>query len=76
MLFWGILGAMITRGGFILAGVALVARFHWVIYLLGAFLIWTGFKMAVSTDTDVHPVPEPRRALLPPPLPGDATVLG
>ena len=59
VLFWGILGAMITRGGFILAGVALVARFHWVIYLLGAFLIWTGYKMAVSTGSDVHPSRNP-----------------
>lgn len=59
VLFWGILGAMITRGAFILAGVALVTRFHWVIYLLGAFLIWTGYKMAVSTDSDVHPSKNP-----------------
>jgi tellurite resistance protein TerC len=59
VLFWGILGAMITRGGFILAGVAIVTRFHWVIYLLGAFLIWTGYKMAVSTETNVHPSKNP-----------------
>ena len=59
VLFWGILGAMITRGAFILAGVAIVTRFHWVIYLLGAFLIWTGYKMAVSADTDVHPSRNP-----------------
>ncbi len=59
VLFWGILGAMITRGAFILAGVAIVTRFHWVIYLLGLFLIWTGYKMAVSTGTDVHPSRNP-----------------
>jgi tellurite resistance protein TerC len=59
VLFWGILGAMITRGGFILAGVAIVTRFHWVIYLLGLFLMWTGYKMAVSTETDVHPSKNP-----------------
>ena len=76
VLFWGILGAMITRGGFILAGVAIVTRFHSVIYLLGAFLIWTGYKMAVSTETDVHPFKNPIVEVLPSPLAGDAPATG
>lgn len=45
VLFWGILGALVMRGGFILAGVALVRRFHWILYLFGAFLVYTGFKL-------------------------------
>src|SRR5581483_3026183 len=42
VLFWGVLGAMVLRGAFILAGVALIQRFHWVLYLFGAFLVYTG----------------------------------
>jgi tellurite resistance protein TerC len=45
VLFWGIIGALIMRGVFIWAGVALVARFHWILYLFGVFLIWTGFQL-------------------------------
>ncbi|HET6936556.1 MAG TPA: TerC family protein [Candidatus Angelobacter sp.] len=45
VLFWGIIGALIMRGVFIIAGVALVRRFHWIIYLFGAFLVYTGFKL-------------------------------
>lgn len=45
VLFWGILGALVMRGAFILAGVALIHRFHWIIYVFGAFLVYTGFKL-------------------------------
>lgn len=45
VLFWGILGALITRATFILSGVALVSRFHWVMYLFGAFLVYAGVKL-------------------------------
>src|SRR6478735_12045939 len=45
VLFWGIIGALIMRGLFIGAGVALVQRFHWILYAFGVFLIWTGFKL-------------------------------
>jgi tellurite resistance protein TerC len=45
VLFWGIIGALIMRGLFIWAGVALVQRFHWILYLFGVFLIWTGFQL-------------------------------
>ena len=54
-LFWGILLALITRGVFIFAGVALISRFHWVMYIFGAFLIVTGIKMALNKQTEVHP---------------------
>lgn len=45
VLFWGILGALIMRGVFILVGVSLVKRFEWLLYLLGVFLVYTGFKL-------------------------------
>jgi tellurite resistance protein TerC len=45
ILFWGIIGAIIMRGVFIFAGVALIQKFDWVMYLFGAFLIYTGIKM-------------------------------
>jgi tellurite resistance protein TerC len=46
ILFWGILGALVMRAVFIFAGIALIEKFHWVIYLFGAFLIFTGIRMA------------------------------
>jgi tellurite resistance protein TerC len=55
VLFWGILGALIMRGMFIIVGAALLHRFHWVIYLFGAFLVFTGIKMLVKEETAVHP---------------------
>ena len=50
ILFWGVLGALILRAVFILVGGALLARFHFLIYLLGAFLMYTGVKMGLSGD--------------------------
>lgn len=50
VLFWGIIGAMIMRGVFILAGVALVNRFHWILYAFGAFLVYSGFKLMTETE--------------------------
>ena len=55
ILFWGILGALVFRLSFILAGVALLQRFHWLVYVLGAFLVYTAVRLAVSKDTEVHP---------------------
>ncbi len=54
-LFWGILLALVTRGVFIFAGVALITAFNWVMYIFGAFLIFTGIKMALNKQTEVHP---------------------
>lgn len=54
-LFWGILLALITRGVFIFAGVALINTFSWIMYIFGAFLIFTGIKMAFNKQTEVHP---------------------
>jgi tellurite resistance protein TerC len=61
ILFWGILGALVLRGIFILAGAALLAKFHFLMYVLGAFLVYTGIKMATSgsepeIDPDQNPV--------------------
>jgi tellurite resistance protein TerC len=55
VLFWGILGALVMRATFILAGVALLERFHWVIYVFGAFLIVTGLKMALFRNAEMDP---------------------
>ena len=54
-LFWGILMALATRAVFIFAGVALINTFSWVMYIFGAFLIFTGIKMALNKQTEVHP---------------------
>jgi tellurite resistance protein TerC len=59
VLFWGILGALIMRVIFITAGVALIQRLHWVIYIFGAFLILTGLKMALKKDREIHPEKNP-----------------
>ena len=48
VLFWGVLGALLLRGVFILAGAALLARFHFLIYFLGAFLVYTGVRMGLA----------------------------
>jgi tellurite resistance protein TerC len=55
VLFWGILGAMVMRIAFILAGSVLLARFHWILYVFGLFLIVTGFKLLFQKETEVHP---------------------
>ena len=55
VLFWGILGALIMRAIFIFAGVALLAAFHWIIYIFGAFLIFTGVKMLFHDEAQVEP---------------------
>lgn len=59
VLFWGVVGALITRGLFILVGSALMARFHWIIYVFGAFLVYTAVKLALGKDTEVHPQNNP-----------------
>jgi tellurite resistance protein TerC len=59
VLFWGILGALIMRGAMIAAGTALIKQFHWIIYVFGAFLIFTGIKLAFSGDEQVHPEKNP-----------------
>jgi tellurite resistance protein TerC len=55
VLFWGILGAIVMRLIFILAGIELIHRFDWVIPVFGAFLVYTGYKLARHGDIEVHP---------------------
>jgi tellurite resistance protein TerC len=59
VLFWGILGALLMRGAFIAAGAALLANFHWIIYIFGAFLVVTGVKMALVRSEGIHPERNP-----------------
>lgn len=59
VLFWGILGALIFRGIFIALGAILIAKFHWVIYIFGAFLVFTGIKMAWAKDKKLDPESNP-----------------
>ena len=59
VLFWGILGALIMRALFILIGTALIQKFHWIIYLFGAFLVFTGIKLLAHREGEVHPERNP-----------------
>lgn len=56
VLFWGILGALIMRGTMILVGAALISRYHWILYLFGAFLVITAIRMLMAKgESDSHP---------------------
>ncbi len=64
ILFWGVLGAIIMRAVFILVGVTLITKFHWIIYVFGGFLLITGAKMAFSEKKELHPEKNPVIRLL------------
>lgn len=64
VLFWGILGAVVLRGVFILAGTAVVERFHWVLYLFGIFLLWTGGKLLFSSEDEEESNIEESRSVI------------
>ena len=59
VLFWGIIGALLMRGGMIAAGTFLITKFHWIIYVFGAFLIFTGIRMATHDESDIEPEANP-----------------
>jgi tellurite resistance protein TerC len=59
VLFWGIVGALITRGIFILAGVSLIRRFEWITYVFGALLVFSGLKLLRQGDEEIHPERNP-----------------
>lgn len=59
VLFWGILGALVMRVIFILTGVELIHRFHWLIYIFGGFLVYTGIRMLTSGDLKINPEKNP-----------------
>jgi len=64
VLFWGIIGALLMRGTLIAVGATLLKEFHWIIYVFGAFLIFTGIKMALHRNEEVHPENNPLIRLL------------
>lgn len=59
VLFWGILGALVMRVIFILAGVELIHKFHWLIYIFGGFLVVTGIRMLTTGDAKLEPEKNP-----------------
>ena len=59
VLFWGIIGALVMRGILIAVGAALLKEFHWIIYIFGGFLIFTGIRMAFHRDEEIHPENNP-----------------
>src|SRR3954463_8642742 len=59
ILFWGILGALIMRGGMIGLGAYLIHRFDWLLYVFGAFLVWTGYRMARQDERAIEPEANP-----------------
>ncbi|HEX7314941.1 MAG TPA: TerC family protein [Pyrinomonadaceae bacterium] len=59
VLFWGVLGALVMRMTMIGIGATLVERFHWILYIFGAFLIYTGFKMLKQDEADANPEDNP-----------------
>jgi tellurite resistance protein TerC len=59
ILFWGIVGAVLTRGLFIAVGAVVINRFHWVLYILGAFLVYAAVKIVVSRDKEIDPSKNP-----------------
>src|SRR5215211_2949974 len=59
VLFWGVLGALIMRGAMIGAGAYLIARFHWILYIFGAFLVITAIRMATQDERAIKPEANP-----------------
>jgi tellurite resistance protein TerC len=59
VLFWGVAGALVLRGIFIALGAQLLERYDWMVYVFGAFLIYTGIRMAFHRDEEVHPERNP-----------------
>jgi tellurite resistance protein TerC len=64
VLFWGVVGALVLRAAFIAAGATLLDQFHWTIYVFGAFLVFTGVRMARSKGTHVDPGRNPLLRLM------------
>ena len=59
VLFWGIVGALVMRAVFILLGVALIHKFHWIMYIFGFFLLYTGFKLVFGKEKEIEPEKNP-----------------
>src|SRR5207237_9679742 len=59
VLFWGIIGALIMRAVFILLGISLIRRFHWIVYAFGALLVYSGIRLFSEEGSEVHPEKNP-----------------
>ena len=59
VLFWGVLGALVMRAAMIFLGAALIRNFNWVVYIFGAFLVFTGIRMFRQEETEIHPEQNP-----------------
>lgn len=59
VLFWGILGALLMRALFIMTGISLLSHFHWIMYIFGGILVFTGIKMAFQGDEEINPEHNP-----------------
>lgn len=59
VLFWGILGALVMRATFILLGVGLIKRFHWITYFFGLLLVYSGIKLFRQQEAEIHPEKNP-----------------
>lgn len=59
VLFWGILGALVMRGSMIAAGAFLIRQFHWIMYVFGVFLIYSGIRMALHKEHEIEPEANP-----------------
>jgi tellurite resistance protein TerC len=64
VLFWGILGALVMRGAMIVAGAYLIEQFHWILYVFGGFLVFTGIRMATQGEHELEPDANPVIRLL------------
>jgi tellurite resistance protein TerC len=59
VLFWGIVGALVMRGVFIVVGIGLIRRFHWIIFLFGAFLVYSGIRLLGEKEAGIDPEKNP-----------------
>jgi len=59
VLFWGVIGALVMRAIFIAVGAVLISKFHWIIYIFGIFLVYTGYMMFKKSAADIHPEDNP-----------------
>jgi len=64
VLFWGILGALIMRAIFVVIGIGLIGRFHWILYIFGVFLIYSGAKLLRKAEVDIEPEKNPALRLV------------
>lgn len=59
VLFWGIVGALVMRAIFVVIGIGLIGRFHWILYIFGVFLIYSGAKLLRKAEVDIEPEKNP-----------------